>query len=55
MPSCDIIEDYNWETTGTDVEIVDKTIVRAVKDLSDDRKLMATNIPKPDARGVLVR
>jgi lipoprotein-anchoring transpeptidase ErfK/SrfK len=56
MASGDVIEIYNWITTGTDVAVVDKGIARAVKDLADDRRLMATNnTAKPDSRGVLTR
>ena len=56
MASSDVIEVYNWITTGTDVAVVDKGIARAVKDLADDRRLMATNnTAKPESRGVLVR
>jgi lipoprotein-anchoring transpeptidase ErfK/SrfK len=56
MASSDVIEVYNWITAGTDVAVFDKGISRAVKDLADDRRLMATNnTAKPDSRGVLVR
>lgn len=56
MASSDVIEVFNWITTGTEVAVVDKGIIRAVKDLADDRRLMATNTTaKPDVRGVLVR
>jgi hypothetical protein len=55
MASGDIIEVFKWITLGTEVSIVDKGLVRAVKELSDDRKLMATNNAKPEVRGVVVR
>ena len=55
MASGDIMEVFNWVATGTVVSIVDKGIVRAVKEVLDDRKLMATNNAKPEGRGVLVR
>ena len=55
MRSCDVIEIFNWITIGTDVAILDKGIARAVKDLADDRRLMATNTSKPVERSDLVR
>ena len=55
MASNDVMEVFNWITIGTDVAVVDKGIARAVKDLADDRRLMATNTTKPDSRTVLVR
>src|ERR1700730_1157411 len=54
MRSTDVIEVYNWIMPGTGVAIVDKGIGRAVKDLADDRRLMATNT-KPEVRSDLVR
>ena len=54
MRSTDVIELYNWIMPGTGVAIVDKGIGRAVKDLADDRRLMATNT-KPEVRSDLVR
>jgi len=50
MRSSDVIEVFNWITPGTEVAIVDKGIGRAVKDLADDRRLMVTNITKPEER-----
>jgi hypothetical protein len=50
MRSSDVIEVFNWITPGTEVAIVDKGISRAVKDLADDRRLMVTNITKPEER-----
>ncbi len=55
MRSCDVIEVFNWITIGTGVAIVDKGLARAVKDLADDRRLMATNTAKPAERSDLVR
>src|ERR1700676_1112865 len=55
MRSSDIIEVFNWITIGTGVAIVDKAIGRAVKDLVEDRRLMATNTDKPEGRSDLVR
>ena len=55
MASNDVMELFNWITTGTGVAVVDKVIARAVKDLADDRRLMATNNTKPDSRTVVVR
>jgi hypothetical protein len=50
MRSSDVIEVFNWITPGTEVAIVDKGISRAVKGLADDRRLMVTNITKPEER-----
>src|ERR1700688_1188389 len=55
MRSSDVIEIFNWITIGTGVAIVDKAISRAVRDLVEDRRLMATNIDKPEGRSDLVR
>lgn len=55
MRSTDIMEVFNWITIGTEVAIVDKAIGRAVKDLADDRRLMATNTTKPAGKSELVR
>src|SRR6478672_8019903 len=55
MRSTDVIELYNWITIGTGVAIVDKGIARAVRDLAEDHRLMATNTAKPDGRSDLVR
>ena len=55
MRSSDVIEIFNWITIGTGVAIVDKGIGRAVKDLAEDRRLMATNTAKPEGRSDLVR
>ncbi len=55
MRSTDVIELYNWITIGTGVAIVDKGIARAVRDLAEDHRLMATNTSKPDNRSDLVR
>jgi lipoprotein-anchoring transpeptidase ErfK/SrfK len=44
MRSNDVIEIFNWVTTGTDVAIVDKPINQAVKELSDVHALVATNV-----------
>jgi lipoprotein-anchoring transpeptidase ErfK/SrfK len=52
MRSSDVIEIFNWVTIGTEVAILDKGIARAVKDLADDRRLMATNTSRT---GALVR
>jgi hypothetical protein len=53
MRSSDVIEVFNWITPGTEVAIVDKGISRAVKDLADDRRLMVTNLTKPEDRSDL--
>jgi lipoprotein-anchoring transpeptidase ErfK/SrfK len=55
MRSCDVIEIFNWITIGTGVAILDKGLARAVKDLADDHRLMATNTGKPAERSDLVR
>jgi L,D-transpeptidase catalytic domain len=59
MASGDIIEIFKWVAIGTEVSIIDKGLVRAVKEVFDDRKLMATNMAtnnaKPESRGVVVR
>jgi lipoprotein-anchoring transpeptidase ErfK/SrfK len=55
MRSSDVIEVFNWINIGTGVAIVDKALGRAVKDLAGDRRLMATNMTKPEGRSDLVR
>jgi hypothetical protein len=55
MRSSDVIEVFNWITIGTDVAVVDKALGRAVKDLADDRRLIATNTTKPEGKSELVR
>jgi hypothetical protein len=56
MRSSDVIELFNWIPVGTEVTIVDKAITRAVKDIADDRRLMATNTAKmASSRSELVR
>jgi L,D-transpeptidase catalytic domain len=55
MRSSDIIELFNWITIGTGVAIVDKAIGRAVRELADDHRLMATNTAKPEERSDLMR
>jgi lipoprotein-anchoring transpeptidase ErfK/SrfK len=55
MRSSDVIEVFNWITIGTGVAIVDKAIGRAVKDLAEDRRLMATNSAKQEEKSDLVR
>src|SRR6202051_4854848 len=55
MRSSDIIELFNWITIGTGVAIVDKAISRAVRELAEDRLLMATNSAKPGEKSDLVR
>jgi lipoprotein-anchoring transpeptidase ErfK/SrfK len=51
----DIIEVFNWIGVGTEVAIFDKPISRGVKELADNRRLMATNTPSTDTRAELVR
>lgn len=55
MRSTDVIEVFNWITVGTEVAVVDKGIGRAVKDLADDRRLMATNTTKAEIKSDLTR
>ena len=55
MRSSDVIEVFNWITIGTEVAIVDKAIGRAVKDIAENRHLMATNTAKAEVRSDLVR
>jgi hypothetical protein len=51
----DVIEVFNWIGVGTEVAIFDKPISRGVKELADDRRLMATNTTRTDTRTELVR
>jgi L,D-transpeptidase catalytic domain len=55
MRSTDVIEVFNWITVGTEVAVVDKGIGRAVKDLADDRRLVATNTTKAEIKSDLTR
>jgi lipoprotein-anchoring transpeptidase ErfK/SrfK len=55
MRSSDIIEVFTWITIGTEVAIVDKGVARAVRDVAEDRRLMATNTTKPEVKSDLVR
>ncbi|MBV8142379.1 MAG: L,D-transpeptidase [Verrucomicrobia bacterium] len=55
MRSSDIIELFNWVTPGTEVAIADKPIGRAVKDLVENRRLVATNTIRPEIKSVFVR
>jgi lipoprotein-anchoring transpeptidase ErfK/SrfK len=55
MASNDVMELFNWIAIGTEVAVVDKGVARAVKDLADDRRLMANNNTKPDSRTDVVR
>jgi lipoprotein-anchoring transpeptidase ErfK/SrfK len=55
MRSNDVIEIFNWVTTGTDVAIVAKPIYQAVKDLPDVHALVATNVAKPEQKSVVLR
>ena len=51
----DVIEVFNWITIGTEVAIFDKPISRVVKELADDKRLMATNTTKTEVKSELVR
>jgi lipoprotein-anchoring transpeptidase ErfK/SrfK len=55
MRSNDVIEIFNWVTTGTDVAIVDKPINQAIKELSDVHPLVATNVARPEEKSEVVR
>jgi L,D-transpeptidase catalytic domain len=55
MRSSDVVEIFNWVTIGTDVAIVAKPINRAVKDLADERALMATNMPRSEEKSGVLR
>jgi lipoprotein-anchoring transpeptidase ErfK/SrfK len=55
MRSNDVVEIFNWVTIGTDVAIVAKPINRAVKDLADERTLVATNIARPEEKSAVLR
>jgi lipoprotein-anchoring transpeptidase ErfK/SrfK len=55
MRSSDVVEVFNWITVGTEVAISDKPISRAVKELADDKRLMATNTTKTELKSELVR
>jgi hypothetical protein len=55
MRSNDVAEVFNWVTTGTDVAIVSKPINRAVKDLADERTLVATNLSRPVEKSEVLR
>jgi lipoprotein-anchoring transpeptidase ErfK/SrfK len=51
MRSSDVVEIFNWITIGTGVAVLDKPISRGVKELADDRRLVATT----EAKSELVR
>jgi lipoprotein-anchoring transpeptidase ErfK/SrfK len=51
----DVIEVFNWITVGTEVAIVDKPLSRGVRELADDKRLIATNTAKTEGKPVLVR
>jgi hypothetical protein len=55
MRSNDVIEIFNWVTTGTDVVIVDKPLNRAVRDLAYERALVATNVARPEEKSEVLR
>jgi len=55
MGLSDVIEVFNWIGVGTEVAIFDKPISRGVKELTDNRRLMATNTTRTDTRTELVR
>src|SRR6516165_656953 len=55
MRSNDVIEIFNWVTTGTDVAIIDKPINQVVKDLPDAHALVATNAAKQEEKSAVLR
>jgi lipoprotein-anchoring transpeptidase ErfK/SrfK len=55
MRSNDVVEIFNWVTTGTDVAIVDKPMNRAVRDLPDEHALIATNLAKSEEKSAVLR
>src|ERR1700751_323015 len=55
MRSNDVIELFNWVTSGTDVAIADKPINQAVKDLADVHALVATIVARPGEKSELLR
>ena len=55
MRSSDVVEIFNWVTTGTDVAIVEKPINRAVKDLADEHALAASNVARPEEKSAVLR
>ena len=55
MRSSDVVEVFNWITVGTGVAILDKPLSRGVKELADDRRLVATNATKIEEKTDLVR
>ena len=55
MRSNDVVEIFNWVTIGTDVAIVAKPINRAMKDLVDERTLVATNLTRPEEKSEVLR
>jgi lipoprotein-anchoring transpeptidase ErfK/SrfK len=55
MRSSDVVEVFNWIGPGTEVAVLDKPISRGVKDLADDRQLVATDTTKPEAKSEMVR
>jgi lipoprotein-anchoring transpeptidase ErfK/SrfK len=55
MRMSDVVEVFNRVTIGTDVAIVDKPINRAVKDLADERTLVATNLSRPEEKSEVLR
>jgi len=55
MSSTDVVEIFNWVTTGTDVAIIDKPINRAIKDSVEEHTLIATNNSKPNEKSDMVR
>ena len=55
MRSNDVIEIFNWVTSGTDVAIADKPINQAVKDLADVHALVATIVARPEQKSEVLR
>ena len=55
MRSNDVIEIFNWVTTGTDVAIIDKPMNRALRDLAEEHPLVATNVARAEEKSEALR
>ena len=55
MRSNDVIEIFNWVTTGTDVAIIDKPMNRALRDLAEEHPLVATNVARAEEKSEVLR
>jgi hypothetical protein len=55
MRSNDVIEIFNWVTSGTDVAIVEKPMNRAIRDLAEEHVLVTTNLARTEEKSVALR